>query len=162
MEDLSERINDLLVEVYRSITEIEARMVKSSGSLDLSINEIHLLGAVAKRDAGEPAEAKTISDLSDSMGISLPSVTVAINKLVKKGYVEKAKCPTDGRVVHVTLTKRGEKVDRAHTYFHRKMVASIISEMNEEEERVLMGGLLKLGTFLDRKLTQAQTSRKGD
>lgn len=61
-----------------------------------------------------------------------PSVTVAINKLVKKGYVKKEKSNTDGRVVYVRLTDKGLRIDKIHQYFHVKMVKDISKEMTDE------------------------------
>ena len=150
MDEFSQQLNDLLVEAYRSLSEIEEQMVKSSGPMDLSIGEIHLIEAVGRPDSRTPGH--TISDLSEATGLSLPSVTIAINKLVKKGYVEKARSALDGRMVHVTLTKMGVKVMRAHQYFHRKMISAVTSDMTEEEKGAMTKGFIKLNAFLDRKI----------
>ena len=153
MDVFSEEFNELLVDAYRSLTEIEEQMVRSTSSLDLSINEIHLIDAVGRNRSSSPP-GRTISDLSESVGLSLPSVTIAVNKLVRKGYVEKRRSPLDGRVVLVTLTRRGEKVDRAHRYFHQKMIAAVMNEMTEEEKRVMAKGIIKLNDFFNKKLAR--------
>jgi DNA-binding MarR family transcriptional regulator len=50
---------------------------------------------------------KTISDIATELGITSSTVTVAINKLMKKGYVEKSKDASDGRSVNVFLSPLG-------------------------------------------------------
>ena len=45
------------------------------------------LSAVGKNEES----GRSISELSSRMGIRLPSVTAAVNKLAAKGYVEKEK-----------------------------------------------------------------------
>lgn len=150
MKPLEEQLNDLIVDAYRSILRVEETILKRSDSIDLSINEMHMLEAVGK-GKNKP---KTIYEIAEDLGITLPSVTVAINKLVKKGYVEKLRGEEDGRIVYVTLTKQGKKIDSVHRYFHESMVRSIISGMSEQEQQVLYQGILKLDLFLKKKINE--------
>jgi DNA-binding MarR family transcriptional regulator len=150
MKPLEEQLNDLIVDAYRSILKVEETILKRSDNIDLSINEMHMLEAVGK-GKNKP---KTISEIAEDLGITLPSVTVAINKLVKKGYVEKLRGEEDARIVYVTLTKQGKKIDSVHRYFHESMVRSIISGMSEQEQQVLYQGILKLDLFLKKKINE--------
>lgn len=150
MKPLEEQLNDLIVDAYRSILKVEETILKRSDNIDLSINEMHMLEAVGK-GTNKP---KTISEIAEDLGITLPSVTVAINKLVKKGYVEKLRGEEDARIVYVTLTKQGKKIDSVHRYFHESMVRSIISGMSEQEQQVLYQGILKLDLFLKKKINE--------
>ena len=150
MSLFEKELNDLLVQTYRSIGVMEEQMVCSSKHMNLTISEIHLLEAVG--DVGEGEDGLTISEISERMGISLPSVTAAINKLVKKGYVEKTRSQVDGRVVHVTLTKDGHKANTAHRYFHIRMVRSITPGLTEEEQSTMLKGIQKLNLFFNHKI----------
>lgn len=150
MKPLEEQLNDLIVDAYRSILKVEETILKRTDNIDLSINEMHMLEAVGK-GKNKP---KTISEIAEDLGITLPSVTVAINKLVKKGYVEKLRGEEDARIVYVTLTKQGKKIDSVHRYFHESMVRSIISGMSEQEQQVLYQGILKLDLFLKKKINE--------
>ena len=150
MKPLEEQLNDLIVDAYRSILKVEETILKRTDSIDLSINEMHMLEAVGK-GKNKP---KTISEIAEDLGITLPSVTVAINKLVKKGYVEKLRGEEDARIVYVTPTKQGKKIDSVHRYFHESMVRSIISGMSEQEQQVLYQGILKLDLFLKKKISE--------
>ena len=150
MKPLEEQLNDLIVDAYRSILKVEETILKRSDNIDLSINEMHMLEAVGK-GKNKP---KTISEIAEDLGITLPSVTVTINKLVKKGYVEKLRGEEDARIVYVTLTKQGKKIDSVHRYFHESMVRSIISGMSEQEQQVLYQGILKLDLFLKKKISE--------
>lgn len=154
MNLFEKELNALLVQTYRSIGLMEEQMVCTSKHMNLSINEIHLLETVGNGE--ERQEGLTISEISEKMGISLPSVTAAINKLVKKGYVEKKRSQVDGRVVHVTLTKMGHKADTAHRYFHIRMVRSIVQDLTEEEQAALLKGLQKLNLFFTQKIHRTE------
>lgn len=152
MDELSAHLNDLLVDTFRYILKVEEETLKGSSGLDLSISEMHLLEAVGKgKEAG-----RTIGGIAEDLSITLPSVTVAINKLQRKGYVEKARGEEDSRTVFVRLTKTGKKADAAHRYFHENMVRSVVSEMNDEEKGALLKGIVKLNAFFRRKAQPAE------
>lgn len=150
MDQFEIHLNDLLTRMYRSVELMEEQMLRSSQNLNLSISEIHLLEAVGSSNSEETG--RSISELSSCMGISLPSVTAAINKLAAKGYVEKRKAEKDGRVVYVYLTKMGRKADLAHRYFHKKMVNSISASLTEDEKKAMLKGMEKLSRFFDNNL----------
>ena len=144
MKPFEEQLNAVIVDTYRSILKVEETILKRSDKIDLSINEMHMLEAVGK---GKDRR-RTISELAEELNITLPSVTVAINKLMKKGYVEKVRGEEDGRIVYVSLTRMGKKIDSVHRYFHESMVRSIIRDMTEEEQQILYKGVMKLDQFM--------------
>ena len=148
-------LNTLLVGVYRDLEVLEEKMVHAS-RLNLSISEIHMLEAV---QCSSTDKAATISDLSEYLGISLPSATLSIKKLAAKGFVTRQKCPHDGRVVEVSLTASGKRAERVHQYFHHNMVRSISREMTEHEKDVLLDSIVKLDQFLKRNI-QKYTKKK--
>ena len=106
MKPFEEQLNEVIVDTYRSILRVEENILKRSDQTDLSISEIHMLEAVGK---GKDRR-RTISELAEVLNITLPSVTVAINKLMKKGYVEKVRGEEDGRIVYVSLTRQGRRI----------------------------------------------------
>lgn len=148
MKPFEEQLNEVIVDTYRSILRVEENILKRSDQTDLSISEIHMLEAGGK---GKDRR-RTISELAEVLNITLPSVTVAINKLMKKGYVEKVRGEEDGRIVYVSLTRQGRRIDSAHRYFHESMVRSIIRDMTESEMQALYKGVMKLDTFLKEQL----------
>ncbi len=127
MELFATKLNELLVDTYHKISKIEEQAIRQTGRTDLSISELHLLEAVGK----DRQNGRTISDIAQNQGITLPSVTAAVNKLVKKGYVEKVRAQHDGRVVYVKLTRLGRKMDAGHRYFHENMVRNVSQEMTK-------------------------------
>ncbi len=146
MDDFSMKLNNLLVETFRTILKVEEQIIKSSDDIDLSISEMHLIESVGKVSENE----KTISDIAEDLDITLPSVTTAINKLVHRGFVEKEKGQRDGRKVFVKLTKKGEQIDKLHKYFHEKMVRSVTKELTEDEKSAMLHGIEKLNTFFSK------------
>jgi len=156
VDPFSSQLNEILIDTYNNILNVEEDLLKHSTNIDLSINEMHLIESVGKNKN----DGKTISDLARSLNITLPSVTIAINKLVKKNYVKKEKSNTDGRMVIVRLTDKGQRIDRIHQYFHNKMVKEISKEMTNHEKEVLIHGMEKLNGFFKKKLSGISSTKK--
>jgi len=142
-DDFGERLNELIVSTFRSILRVEERALQESGSTDLTMSEMHLIEAVSLL---QHAKA-TVSDLAEYLQITLPSVTVAVNKLQAKGYVAKVRATSDARKVYVALTDLGEAVNEYHTLFHQRMVAAISRNFSMQEKGVLLQGVIKLNDF---------------
>ncbi len=148
MDDFSNKLNDLLTGTFRSILKLEEAAVRKVGLTDLSISELHLIEAVSKNTK----EGMTIGEIAEDQGITRPSVTVAVNKLEKKGYVTKEKKMDDGRKIYVKLTKLGCKINAGHQYFHENMCRNVAKDMTEEEREILIEGISKLNDFFIKKL----------
>lgn len=148
MDAFSQELNDLLTDAFWSVLKIEEQAANTVANGDLSISEMHMLEAVSK----DEEYGRTISELAADQQITLSSVTIAINKLVKKGYVEKVRHEQDGRQVFVKLTKMGRKVNAGHLYFHENMVRNVSEGMSEEEKEVLVKAMKNLNKFFKRKL----------
>ncbi len=143
MDDFSQKLNDLLVDTFRSILKVEEQMLQKHLTLNLSISELHLIESVGK--AGE--EGITITSIAEDLSVSLPSVTVAINKLQMKGYVEKTRSGADNRMVYVKLTRNGRRVNAVHSRFHEAMIEGIAGDLSEEERQTLARGIVKLNAY---------------
>ena len=150
-------LDELLVRTYQNVNRVESSMLASSQN-DLSIAELHILESVGRGEGG----SRSISAIAQAMEITLPTVTVAVKRLEKKGYVQKSKDENDGRVTRVALTAQGRKMDAAHRYFHENMVRSITREMSEAEVEALVRILSKLNRFLLRKQGEMSEKRQGE
>lgn len=148
MDNLTVALNGMLVEVYHNIIHLEEITLKKLARINLTINEMHLLEAVAR----QKRTGITISELADQLGIKKPSVTVAVNKLEGKGYVVKNDCQEDGRVVKVFLTRPGRRAEIYHRRYHRKMVHDICRDLTSEEKQSLFHVIERLNTYFKRSI----------
>ncbi len=143
MDAFATALNDLLVNTFHDILKLEEDSLAKASANRLSINEMHLLEAIAKgKDEG-----RSITDIARELSITLPSVTAAVNKLAKKDFVIKGKHEADKRLVIVFLTPEGKRAEAAHRFFHRKMVNAASQGLNEEEKDALLKGLTRLHQF---------------
>lgn len=142
MEPNLETVNDYLVSVFNDILTIEESELKKSQFNDLSITEMHTIEAIGMY------KKKTSSEVAKELSITVGTLTVAINNLVKKGYVERLRSEDDRRVVKLGLTKKGKLLFRVHQHFQREMVKNILKGMEQEEEQALLRALKNLHDFL--------------
>lgn len=91
---------------------------------------------------------KTTSEVAKELSITVGTLTIAINRLVKKEYVERIRSEDDRRVVKLALTKKGKLLYRVHQHFHREMVKGVLSQMSTDEEQALLKALKNLHDFL--------------
>lgn len=142
MEPNLETVNDYLVSVFNDILTIEESELKKSRFKDLSITEMHTIEAVGMY------KRKTSTEVAKELSITVGTLTVAINNLVKKDYVERIRSEDDRRVVKLGLTKKGKLLFRVHQHFHREMVKNILLSMDKNEEKALLKALKNLHDFL--------------
>lgn len=146
MGQVTGRINELLVDVYTDILKIEENAFKAGQFSDASIKEVHTVEAIGMY------EPKTMSEVARSLKITVGTLSVAINNLVKKGYVERYKSEDDRRLVKVGLTKKGRLLYRVHAQFHLDMVNSCTDDFSSQELEILEKALEKLNVYFSGKL----------
>ena len=138
-------INALLVDIYNDLLTIEDTALKAGTFCDVSVTETHTIEAIGMY------EPKTMSEVAKALNITVGTLTVAVNNLVRKGYVNRFRSDSDRRVVLIQLTKKGRLLYRVHQKFHSDMVKASIEGLSEEEEIVLSKALSKLNLFLKEK-----------
>ena len=142
MDDNMNLVNAQLVRVFNDILTIEETELKKSSFSDLSIKEMHTIEAIGM------GENKTTGEVAKALSVTVGTLTVAVNNLVKKGYVDRVRSDVDRRIVRLKLTNRGRLFFRAHQHFHKKMVEAALEDMSGEEKEALVKGLQSLHRFL--------------
>lgn len=145
MNKTKQVLNELFVEVFDDILEIEERSLKSGPLQDLSITELHTIEAIGMY------KPRTMTEVAQDLGITVGTLTTAVNKLIKKGYVERKRIEEDRRVVLINCTKKGKLAFRLHQKFHDDMINETISGLSEEEEKILISSLEKLNAYFKDK-----------
>lgn len=79
-----------------------------------------------------------MSRLAKELGVSLPTATGLVDRLVREALVERRPHPEDRRVVLVRLTDAGRDVTRRILDALEDLVTRILVRMNEEERQALL------------------------
>lgn len=139
--DTYQRINDVLVHLFNEIMDQEQKAIITEEFKDISNNDMHIIEAIGLY------EPRNMSAVAKSLSVTVGTLTIAINSLVKKGYVSRVRSDADRRVVLLSLTEKGQKAYRHHERFHRNMVEAVMNQMSEEELKVLVKALENLSSY---------------
>lgn len=134
-------LNEVLVKVFRNINTVEERALRTEEYKDVTINDIHVIEAIGME------EQKNMTTVAKSLHVTTGTLTISINSLVKKNYVERVRSEEDRRVVLVSLTEKGKKAFLHHRQFHDKLVNEIVEQLSDEEKRVLEKALNRINQF---------------
>ena len=121
-----ETLNELLVTLFRDVMDIEQKVIITP-------------------------EFKNMSSIARELSVTVGTLTIAMNSLVKKGYVERSRGLEDRRVVYISLSERGRKAYGHHARFHREMIESLTSDLSEDEMQTLVKALMKLNQWFRSK-----------
>jgi NAD(P)H-dependent flavin oxidoreductase YrpB (nitropropane dioxygenase family)/DNA-binding MarR family transcriptional regulator len=136
------KINDIMVNLFNLVTKTEEDFIKKKSNHDLSVTEIHTLVAIG---VGRP---KTMTHVANLLEINVSTLTTAINKLVKKGYVERLRNDKDRRMVKIGLTELGVSAVEEHDVFHEEMISAAISKIGEDQLPQLISAIDNISQFL--------------
>lgn len=86
----------------------------------------------------------SMKDLTERIGRDKSTVTVLVDKLLKQGYVEKARDDEDNRIVFVTLTEKGKELKPMFETISKELIATAYNEISQEEKERLIETLTKI------------------
>ena len=136
--DIYTTINGVLVKLFRDVMHLEEKAVITGEFKDISNNDMHIIEAIGVN------EPKNMSQVAKALSVTVGTLTIAMNSLVKKGYVTRVRSEKDRRVVLLSLSEKGKEAYNHHKEFHRKMVESTIERLSGEEKEVLVKALQNL------------------
>ena len=134
-------LNEVLVNLFRDILDIEQKAIITEEFQDITSNDMHVIEAIGVK------EPKNMSSIARTLSVTVGTLTIAMNSLVKKGYVFRERGKEDRRVVYISLTERGKAAYEHHAGFHRAMIDSVSKELTPEELEMLVETLTKLNTW---------------
>ena len=136
-----ETLNDLLVNLFREIWEIEEKAIITEEFKDITGNDMHIIEAIGID------EEKNMSTIARKLGVTMGTLTTAMNGLVTKEYVIRQRDVHDRRVVNIRLTEKGCRAYAQHQKFHKEMIDKVMVGLNEEELNILCSTLKKISNF---------------
>ena len=136
--DTYKTLNEVLVNLFRDVMDIEQKAIITEEFQDITNNDMNIIEAIGMN------EPKNMSTIAREISVTVGTLTIAMNSLVKKGYVLRERGKEDRRVVYISLTERGRAAYVHHARFHKAMIDSISDEMTSEEMELLIKTLTKL------------------
>lgn len=145
MESTMITLNRLISGAFNDMSRSEQTAIRSEGFDDVSVNEAHTVDAIGVY------LPKTMSAVAEKLDITMGTLTVAINHLVKKGYVSKVRSELDRRVFMLSLTEKGKELYKTHQRFHFDLVKSLVVDLSGYEADMFIEALSSLNQFLKKR-----------
>ena len=142
-------LDSIMTKTFNSVMSIEERVLESRLTAGLTIAEVHTIVAIGLHGM---SPMKTVAA---RLGVSVPTLTSAVNRLVKKGHVERVRDDAYRRLVLLRLTNSGRKACRAHDLFHKRMVVSAVEGLSRNEVEVLVKALTQVKAFFESEAEKA-------
>ena len=139
--DTYKTLNEVLVNLFRDVMDIEQKAIITEEFQDITNNDMHIIEAIGMN------EPKNMSTIAREISVTVGTLTIAMNSLVKKGYVTRCRSMQDRRVVHISLSEKGVKAYYHHKHFHEQMIQGVVEVLTEEELQALIKALTKLNSW---------------
>ena len=134
----SKEFKVILVKLFNDILDYEESVLRASEFKDLTNNDIHVIRAIGIN------EKKNMSMIAKELAVTIGTLTISINSLVRKGYVIKERSEKDKRVVFVNLSSKGKAAFSRNEELYDQMVNSMLEDLEDNEMDILMRSLLKV------------------
>jgi DNA-binding MarR family transcriptional regulator len=112
-----------------------ATFLKSLGNL--SMQELNVLNAIGDFDAC------IMSDIAKQTSLSLSSITVIVDKLVRAKLAKRIRKEDDRRVVYGALTAEGRKIYQLQIEHVHEVINKLFTALTTEEQESLLKIFLK-------------------
>ncbi|WWR15943.1 MarR family transcriptional regulator [Lachnospiraceae bacterium JLR.KK008] len=139
--DINTALNEVFVKVFKNIMALEEQAIRSEAYQNATANDMHVMEAIGN---GKP---KNMTSVARSLSVTTGTLTISVNSLVKKGFVERVRSEEDRRVVLISLTEKGKALYRRHQKFHEELVERIVNRLNDQEKVLLEKVLSNLNLY---------------
>jgi len=125
-----------LVIMRKMQDKADSQLIESLGKL--SMQELNILNAIGD------LEPCIMSDIAKRALLSLSSVTVIVDKLVKSKLVQRVRSEQDRRVVHGHLTEEGKRIYLIQLEHMQSLLNKILSVLTEDERDTFLNLFRKI------------------
>jgi len=133
-----EKIISVVSKLSHSLAEMEELAREALNLKELTASQMHYLEIIFAMNN------PNITELATEMNLTKPSVTVALDRLIEKGYVTKIQSDEDRRSSHLHLTKKGLRINQMHEHAHARFAELMAESLDQSELDQLTGLLEKL------------------
>lgn len=125
------RMNEVIEDFYKLFYETEDLALKQ-GIKCLTHTELHVIEAI-------DTDSLTMNELSERLGITMGTATVAVTKLSEKGFILRERSDLDRRKVFVSLSKKGNEALGYHNNYHNMIISSITKSIPTQDMEIFLG-----------------------
>lgn len=136
--DLSLKLFVVLSKAYKVIMDRAVKDMKQNG---LSAAEFAVLELIYHKGR------MPLQRIGERILVTSGSITYTVDKLEKKGYLQRVDCPEDRRVIYAEITPSGKEMFDRIFPGHGEAVEALMDGLTPEEKQVSIILLKKLGYY---------------
>ena len=110
----------------------------------------------------DDVEPTDLTRLASHMGVTLSTMSLAVDRLTRGGYVLRTRDAKDARRVQLRLTRDGVRIKRAQSVLEPDLVALLLDELEPAERDDALRGLAALARAADAMRHAAFERRRAD
>lgn len=145
MEDPKRQLTERLIQLLeRLFTQVRPPFPREERELDLTMSQFHTLRLLSQGP-------RRMSDVAGYLGVTLPSATSMIDRLVSKGLVERGYDLDDRRVVTCRLSARGQDHVERFWRMGRMKAEMLAKALSAQDLETVVRALGIIATALNRE-----------
>lgn len=126
-----EKLVEYIAILSREIGHKEEAAKEQFDFKELTLTQMNYLETISQ--LGNP----NLTELSSELNLTKPTVKVAVDKLIEKGFIYRVKSDEDRRSAHFHLTVKGKLINHTHDFAHRQMAEQIVAKLEPAEVGLL-------------------------
>jgi DNA-binding MarR family transcriptional regulator len=151
-EGKADLIHDFLASAHvfaAAVTdEVEEALLRSTGGKEITSSQLKLLKLVSL------TETQTIGSVAAFLGVSAAAASKAVDRLVRKGLVDRREGATDRRFINLALTDSGRRLLESYESARRRRLLEMFGDFADDD-------LKRASALLDRLSLRVAESAEG-
>lgn len=107
----------------------------------------------------DAVDGLALTDLARHMGVTAGTMSVAIDRLVRKGYVRRVRSRADQRRLELRLSESGLRIREQQSVLAPELVEALLEQLPAAERSAALAGLQLLARAADALGSQKAASR---
>jgi DNA-binding MarR family transcriptional regulator len=142
----TERIGFLLSQIMRGIFHFDPKRKgrPRHKRMDFTLAQIRVMRIVSDH------EGCRMGEIAKRAGISMPTVTGTVNRLVEAGILARERDPNDRRSVRVHLTRKGKDMREQHHRRRTEHIGGMLRRLDAAERQELAESMEKIHSIVSK------------
>lgn len=127
--------------LWKATAAVRARAEESIAAMDLCLSDFAMLEVLLHKGA------LPINEVGQRVMLTSGSISTAVDRLQRRGFVLRKPYSKDGRVTLVDLTEEGQKLIERSFRQHELYMEAVMGALSSGERATLLPLLRKMGRF---------------
>src|SRR5688572_4683790 len=108
----------------------------------------------------DTVDPTTLGELAQHMGVTPATMSIAIDRLVRAGYVTRARSAADRRRAELRLTDAGQRIKSASSVLEPERAKTLLDRIPATERAAALAGLVRLAAAADQVIRERTASSR--